>query len=85
MPRKILRYFSSQIFVLLSIIFFHSLPLTNKIQAHSPTPISYINNIKMFHRRIDLLKNKKTSITNFAQEKSHLHECPAFSFISTFY
>ena len=26
----------------------------------------------------DLLKNKKTSITNFTQEKSHLPKCPAF-------
>ena len=39
---------------------------------HSPTPISHINNIKMFHRCIDLLKNKKTSITNFTQKKSPL-------------
>ena len=40
--------FSSQIVRLLSIIFFHSVPLTTKIQTHSPTPISHINNIKIF-------------------------------------
>ena len=32
----------------------------------------------MFRKCIDLLKNKKTFITNFTQEKSHLPECPAF-------
>ncbi len=49
------------------------------IQTHSPTPISPINNIKMFRRCRDLLKNKKTSITNFYnQEKSHRPECLAF-------
>ena len=70
--------YSSQIVGLLSIIFFHSVPLTNLIQTHSPTPISHINNIKIFRRCRDLLKNKKTSITNFTQEKSHLPKCPAF-------
>ena len=70
--------FSSQIVGLLSIIFFHSVPLTNMIQTHSPTPISHINNIKMFRRCKDLLKNKKTFITNLTQEKSHLRKCPAF-------
>ena len=70
--------FSSQIVELLSIIFFHSVPLTNMIQTHSPTPISRINNIKMFRRSRDLLKNKKAFITNFTQEKSHQPKCPAF-------
>ena len=70
--------FSSQIVGLLSIIFFYSVPLTNMIQTHSPTPISHINNIKMFRWCRDLPKNKKSSITNFTQEKSHLPECPPF-------
>ena len=48
------------------------------IQTHSTTPISHINNIKMFRRCRDLPKNKKTSITNFTQEKSQLPKCPAF-------
>ena len=61
--------FDWQIVGLLSIIFFHSVPLTNKIHTHSPTPVSHINNIKMFRRCRDLLKNKKTPITNFTQEK----------------
>ena len=56
----------------------YSVPFTNKIQTHYPIPISHINNIKMFRRCIDLLKNKKTSITNFTQGKTHLPECPAF-------
>ena len=61
--------FSSQIVGLLSIIFFHSVPLTNMIQTHSPTPISHINNIKMFRRCRDLLKNKKTSYNQLYTRK----------------
>ena len=66
--------FSLQIVGLQSIIYFHSVPLTNNIQTHSSTPISHMDDIKMVRRCKDLLKNRKTFLTNYIQEKNHTYQ-----------
>ena len=53
--------------------------LTNNIQTHSSNPISHIDDTKMVRRCKDLLKNRKTFLANYIQEKkSFLPKCPAF-------
>ena len=69
--------FSLQTVGLQSIIFFQSVPLTNKIQTHSPTPRSHMDDIKMLRRCKDLLKNRKTFLTVY-KKKSYLAACQAF-------
>ena len=53
-----------------SIIFFHSVPLTNKIQTHSSTLIFHMDGIKIVRRCKDQLKNRNTFLTNYIHEKS---------------
>ena len=65
---------SLQIVRLQFIIFFHSVPLTNKIQTHSPCPVSHIDDIKMVRRCKDLLQKRKTFLTNYTQEKNHTYQ-----------
>ena len=76
--------FSLYIVRLQSIIYFHSVLLTNKIETHSSTLIFHMDDIKMVHRCKDLLitahpfKNSRTFLTNYIQEKSYLLVCPTF-------
>ena len=66
--------FSLHVVGLQSIIYFHSVLLTNKIQIHSYTPIFHMDDIKMIRRYKDLLitshsfKNRMTFQTNCIQE-----------------
>ena len=73
--------FSLQIVGLQSSIYFHSVPLTNKIQTHSSTSIFHMDDIKMVRRcKKKLLittpsfKNMKTFLTNYIQVKNDTYQ-----------